>query len=587
MKVHPIPTYAVDFETYYDKDISVTIQGAPNYAAIAHLYMVSIYGPGVEYSGPLETAPWESIRGLHWVSHNAGFDAAVFAAGVSKGQIDEGMDPSSWDCTADLARYFGLGGSLKDAVFTKYGIELPKTARDKAKGKKWPDDFSPEDQKEMLEYALSDAKHCWNLWNDLGKAWPEEEVRLSRITRKHCLEGVCVDIAELDVSLKRLSVVMDEARDKIPWASEGVISSLPRIKKYCEEKGIPSPSSTAKGSEECEKWLEQHDVEHPLVSSIRKYRKAERMHEVVRAMLNRVMPNGRMAFGLKYFGAHTGRWSGSDGLNMQNPNKEPVFGVDIRSCMVAAPGKKFIIWDLNQIEPRCLAWLVKDENKLEMLRQGYGIYEAHAKNSKLWDGEPGTLKKQFKNIYNRAKAEELSLGYGCGPDKFIGMADLYTGGELKLNRDLAEEIVQQWRVRNVRVVNYWNSLEADMLYCARYNEVYEVELPSGRLLRYTNINKAGSLTAISGYCGIKNYYWGGKLTENVTQAMARDVMGNSVLNCEEAGYPVLWTAHDEGICEVDKSVSADEVLEVVRKPPAWLPDLPIDAEAVESPHYLK
>src|SRR5258707_7776262 len=99
MKVHAMPTYAVDFETYYDKDISVTIQGAPNYSSLAHLYMVSIYGPGVEYSGPLETAPWESIRRLHWVSHNAGFDMAVFAAGGGKRQNDEGMDPFSLECT--------------------------------------------------------------------------------------------------------------------------------------------------------------------------------------------------------------------------------------------------------------------------------------------------------------------------------------------------------------------------------------------------------------------------------------------------------------------------------------------------------
>src|ERR1700744_126226 len=110
-------TYAVDFETYYDNSISFTIQGAPNYAALPHVYLVSIYSPTLEYVGCVEDAPWERISGSHWVSHNAGFDQAVFEAAVEKGQIEgkfvnpqalfedeilEYPSPASWDCTADL-----------------------------------------------------------------------------------------------------------------------------------------------------------------------------------------------------------------------------------------------------------------------------------------------------------------------------------------------------------------------------------------------------------------------------------------------------------------------------------------------------
>jgi hypothetical protein len=119
-----ISTYAVDFEAHYSKKLSVRIQGAVNYSRATHIFLVAIYGPACEYVGPVENAPWEKVSGHHWVSHNAGFDQAIFRSAVEKGQIPESVAPVEWDCTADLSSYFGIGRSLKDAIKAQYGISL-------------------------------------------------------------------------------------------------------------------------------------------------------------------------------------------------------------------------------------------------------------------------------------------------------------------------------------------------------------------------------------------------------------------------------------------------------------------------------
>jgi hypothetical protein len=312
-----ISTYAVDFEAHYSKKLSVRIQGAVNYSGATHIFLVSIYGPACEYVGPVENAPWEKISGHHWVSHNAGFDQAMFRSAVEKGQTPESVAPVEWDCTADLSSYFGIGRSLKDAIKAQYGISLSKDDRARAKGKIWPDDFTPAQRESMMRYAFEDARHCWNLWRDLEVSWPVKEKLLSRLTRKRRLEGVAVDTAGILKNQRALETIMREAKDGMPWSGDGVILSHVRLRDYCQQRGIPAPASLAEDNEECAKWQELYGAHHPVVGNIRQYRKANTLHKKLGAMLNRT---GQWAHELwsKYFGAHTGRWSGAEGVNLQN-----------------------------------------------------------------------------------------------------------------------------------------------------------------------------------------------------------------------------------------------------------------------------
>jgi DNA polymerase len=509
----------------------------------------------------------------------------MFRSAVEKGQIPESVAPVEWDCTADLSSYFGIGRSLKDAIKAQYGISLSKDDRAAAKGKRWPDDFTPAQRESMMRYAFEDARHCWNLWRDLGDTWPAKEKLLSRLTRKRCLEGVAVDTAGILKDQLTLETVMREAKDGIPWSGDGVILSHVRLRDYCQQRGVPAAASPAEDNEECAKWQKLYGAQHPVVGNIRRYRKANILHKKLGAMLNRTMDNGRMNFGLKYFGAHTGRWSGAGGVNLQNLPRDPAFGIDLRAKFVAADGKKFVICDLAQIEPRVTAWVCRDTAMLEAMRQGYGIYEAFALTTGVWKGEKGTLKSTNKDLYALCKAQVLALGYGCGAEKFVYMSKQYA--DLEITAEQAKVIVDDFRYRNPKITSFWNRLECKMEECAARDGVFVIELPSGRRLRYPAVAKFNTLLARLGYTGERESFWGGKLMENVIQATARDILAEGIVRLEAAGIPVVFSAHDEVVCQVDGDFIGAEVKRLMTIAPDWMKDLPLEAEYVESKYYLK
>lgn len=293
---------------------------------------------------------------------------------------------------------------------------------------------------------------------------------------------------------------------------------------------------------------------------------------------------------------------------MQNLSREPIFGVDIRSKFIAAPGKKFVICDLAQIEPRCTAYVTGDEGMLHNMRKGYAIYEAFAKSTGVWDGEPGTLKATDKDLYALCKAQVLALGYGCGAEKFIYMAKLYAGLTLELAE--AQAIVSDYRRRNPHITNMWKRLASDVMSSwtvdytpGNVNFVGEhwITLPSRRKLYYrgkvifsgkTHYCEEEEIQEIillwqPGYFGHPTRIWGGNIFENVIQATARDVLMEGILRLEASGIPVIFSAHDEVVCEVDEDFDGNEVKSLMTIAPEWAPNLPLDAEFVESKHYLK
>jgi DNA polymerase len=267
--------------------------------------------------------------------------------------------------------------------------------------------------------------------------------------------------------------------------------------------------------------------------------------------------------------------------------REPVFGVDLRAKIVAPPNKKFVICDLSQIEPRCTAWLVGDSTSLAAMRAGYGVYEAFAKSAGVWDGEVGTMKPKNKELYALCKAQVLALGYGCGPAKFVHMAKLYA--DLELSIDQAREIVRDFRLKNPLITNFWNRLERMMKERANsQSREFRIQLPSGRCLRYTALDKLdGTLWARLGYTGLRENFWGGKLLENVVQATARDVLAEGILRLEFGNIPVVFSAHDETVCEVDEEFDGEEVRRLMTLPPEFMKGLPLEAEFTESKYYLK
>lgn len=183
-----------------------------------------------------------------------------------------------------------------------------------------------------------------------------------------------------------------------------------------------------------------------------------------------------------------------------------------------------------------------------------------------------------------------NCGYSMGPRKFAETAPFLTGGEYAPTLRDAEKAVELYRESNKPVVQLWDALHRGMQ--TSLGSTYEVELPSGRTLRYFGVRRIGDkYTATKELGGTADYFYGGKLTENATQALARDVFAAALLRVHDSGVGrIVWHVHDEVIVEVPEEraeAAAEEVRKLMCIPPDWCKELPLDAEASVSKHYCK
>lgn len=584
------PVAAIDFETYYSEELSVTIQGTFNY--IDHpdfdAYLLSVStNTGIRWVGHPADFDWSQISGSEWgwLHHNASFDELILYRLRRDGVIPKTALPGVTHCTADLAAFLGSPRSLSKAA--EFLLKLPplkKSVRDSLKGKRWVD-CSEDFKEEVRQYALGDADTCLKLWLNFGYQWPLQERAISRHTRMMGWCGIPVNQMKLDKAIPALEAQNFEARALLPWVAEGEKPLSPKaLALQCRSVGITPPPSLAEDSEDCRIWEDKYSATYPWVSAMRTVRRTNTLLKKLTAMRQRIRADtGDMNFGMLYFGATTtGRFSGSDGVNVQNLPGSLMFGVNVREMLQAPAGYKFVNADLSQIEPRCLAWLTGNERMLAALRAGVAIYEAHARASMGWTG--GKLKAEDKELYALAKARVLALGYGAGAEKFQIMARNMCGLELTARQ--ADDVVADFRRSSPEIcgkAGIWASLESGMVQSARRKEDYEVVLPSGRVLRYFRPSNMGGLSAETAFKGgmARRRWWGGSLTENVTQATARDVFARMILRVEEAGYPVLFHVHDELTALVPENKAEEAlktILHIMRTPPDFMSDLPLDAE---------
>jgi hypothetical protein len=440
------------------------------------------------------------------------------------------------------------------------------------KGRQWHT-LSPEEQAEKTEYNLKDSRTAKKIIDCYASSWPELEQELSRHTIQMGWNGLGVNEEKLKRYLERTIEIRNEAVPLIPWVvnEEGAPLSLSLARAHCEKLGIPPPASFAEKNESFILWETQHRSRVPFVAAVSRYRKATLMQRQLEAMQRRILPCGRLGYSLKYFGAHTGRWSGSDGLNLQNLRKADFHGISLRSLLIPAPGKKLVIIDLAQIEPRVLAWLCNDEELLGLLRAGYSFYEAQAKAWNLWDGQKGTLKMSCRSIYDAVKRLTLGAGYGMGAPRFRAVVAAELGIFMTLEE--AKRELSNYRRRNPKVVKYWEHLDRHLQFSVGDGEM-AINLPSGRQLHYRNLLRRGSnvyaaLATAEGYRETR--LWGGFLTENAVQSVARDIFALGLLRLEEAGLSVVFHCHDEYVLEVDRDVRRGDVEEILRSSPGVVP----------------
>jgi DNA polymerase len=294
-----------------------------------------------------------------------------------------------------------------------------------------------------------------------------------------------------------------------------------------------------------------------------------------------------MGYDLKYFGATTGRDSGSGGWNAQNLPRDVVSGVDIRSLIEAPEGKMLVVCDLAQIEARCILYLARDKATLEVLRTGVDVYEAHARATMGYT-DPRPLKDVDKALRQLAKARVLGLGFGCGANKFQVVAKMMAG--LEISPQEAERVVKDYRKSNPQIVALWKELE-DYLRRSQGSHL-NVTLPSGRQLIYRDVKGGYESSGVIPRNGkmLRSKLYGGLLAENLTQAFARDVFMDRVAAVTEKGYEVILRVHDEVVCIVDEATAEDsrkEIETIMSTTPEWCKTLPVGAEADVMKRYAK
>jgi DNA polymerase len=285
----------------------------------------------------------------------------------------------------------------------------------------------------------------------------------------------------------------------------------------------------------------------------------------------------------------------------------------IRTCFVAAPGRILLDADFSSIEARVLAWLAGEQWKLDVFRTHGKIYEASASQmfgvpiEKIVKGSPEYALRQ------KGKVAELALGYQGSPAALIKQGALNLG----LAEEELPEIVARWRGTNKRICDFWHALQSAaskvvteggsagvgrVLLSREYDrnsgiDCMTILLPSGRKLYYANpaigADRWGRPSVT--YMGVEQSKrwgtvetYGGKLTENITQGVARDCLAYAIERLEEAGYEIVIHVHDEVVidCPLEKA-SLDTVCPIMSQPIPWAADLPLNADGWTSPYFKK
>lgn len=356
------------------------------------------------------------------------------------------------------------------------------------------------------------------------------------------------------------------------------------------------------------------------------------------AMLKCVCEDGRIHGLLQFYGAaRTGRWAGRL-VQVQNLPQNHLVSLDyarslvrrgdleeftdnysnpthvlselIRTSFIAAPGHTFHVCDFSAIEARVIAWLAGENWVLDVFREGGDIYCRTA--SKMF-GVPVEKHGANAELRQKGKIAVLALGYGGGVSALEAMG----GARLGLPEDEEKEIVKLWRGSNDNIVKLWATLEAAAVKAIRTGEdvrvnrgivvgrkwgMLTITLPSGRTLCYPRVSIGierndgwrgdheiieyeGTNQTTKKWGKIRTY--GGKLTENVVQAIARDILGIVILRAREAGLPVVFHIHDEIVVEAAPGQTLEQVEALFSKPISWCTDLPLKGAGYTTPYYLK
>lgn len=599
----------LDFETYYAKDYGLRKCTTEEYIRHDRFEVVGVsvkVGDGKTewFSGTmkntkkfLEKFDWENSVA---VAHNAMFDMAIL-----NWRFD--IRPKKIVDTLSMARaLYGteVGGSL-DALVKRFDLGVKGTEVLNALGKRRLD-FTPEEMEAYAGYCINDTELTYKLFAVLANDFPVSELNLIDLTIRMFTEPVIeLDKARLASHLLGVQIQKEQLMDKLSHDRETLMSN-PKLAELLLELGVTPPTKIsartgkeafafAKSDEGFKALLEHED---PYVQAIVAARMGVKstIEETRTERFIAVAKRGSLPIPLRYYAAHTGRWGGSDKINMQNLPR----GSALKFAMLAPQGYKFVDSDLSQIEARTLAWLAGQSDLIAAFERGDDVYKIMA--SAIYNKPVEDIDKDERFV---GKTTILGCGYGMGAAKF--RAQLKTFGK-DLPQEECQRIIDVYRTTYPKIPELWKqankalermiSNQTAPIGRAGVLQVQGkggIKLPNGLYLKYPNLRKVSDEKGRSemvydtkrGRSTIDNRIYGGKAVENICQALARIVIGEQLLRVAKK-YKVAMTVHDAIGCivpEAEEQTGKEFVEMVMRVRPKWAQDLPLDCEAFTGDSY--
>lgn len=603
------PLVFIDFETYYDSDYSLRKMLTAEYILDdrfqIHGMGVSLNGGKVEYiEGPdilhlraaLSKYP---IEDSIVVAHNAMFDGAILEWRLK-------LKPKAYFCTMMAARpiYATTVRNMSLAALTgDFSNAAPKDtlALKSVMGTRF-EDMSPMQRTTLSAYGANDVQLLLALYQDVESKIPDSERELIDLTLKKFIRPQL----KLDRKLLRARAIKLEHDRAEVIKSAGVpkqvLMSNQKFAAELERRGVKPPMKLSPATQQLTYAFAKSDVEFmaltapPTKQDVRTLVKA-------RLLAKSTLESTRIArlLGLTgytrwlpaptlYYGAHTGRWSGMDGLNIQNLPR----GSSLRRAVIAPPGYVVLAGDLSQIEARVLAVLAGCNKLVAQFAAGADVYSNFA--SKVY-GEDIT-KDTHPTERFVGKTAILGLGYGLGVPKFMDTMRL---AGIDMPSNTARRVVYTYRELYREIPLLWAAFEQlikDALMVPGSLRAFQaltfthqhIGLPNGMTLQYPNLrwshrdDKFIFTTARNGITGL----YGGKLTENIVQALARIILSNAELRLAKRGVRAALTVHDELVYVVREDriqQTYDMVVEELTRPVPWMPELPLACEVKYGPSY--
>lgn len=598
----------VDFESYYSADVGFSKQTTEEYVRDPRFEVVGVAvqvndGEPEWFTGTMpETA--EFLKQYDWANSLALAHNAVFDGFILSEHFD--IKPKGWLDTLSMGRALhgtNVGGSLK-VLAEFYNIGEKGTEVNDAKGLRRTD-FPAQQLAQYGEYCKNDVRLTWDLFNCMSQDFPPTELRLIDLTIKMFTEPVL----QLDEGMLNIHLQNERQRkaELLENFNKDDLMSNPKFAELLRAFDVEPPMKISlatkketyafsKTDEAFKALLEHENTAVQALVAARLGTKSTIEESRTERFIG-IARRGAMPVPLRYYAAHTGRWGGDDKLNLQNLPRNSA----LKKSILAPAGYLMIDSDSSQIEARTLAWLAGQDDLVEAFDRGEDVYKIMA--SAIYGKPVAEITKDERFV---GKTTILGAGYGMGAAKF--QAQLKNFG-VQVTLEEAQRIISTYRATYPKITALWKAagtaLEAilrDQTTTLGRDGVLKIEgkggirLPNGLYIRYPNLRQkvdedTGKTEIVydtkKGRAIIPNRIYGGKVIENVCQALARIIIGDQMLLVAKK-YRVVMTVHDAIACIVptDEVKTAQEYVEMcMRIRPKWGMELPLNCEAGHGESY--